>query len=929
MDSTVDRPLPGRARELATFESALDVAGASTRAAVQATMHVVVEGEPGSGRTAVLRAAAALAAARGFQVAWTRGRPGERGYPLGVARQLIGPLLTRAPESVQVTLPPGVVTPDAPIPASIDPETMYGLYRLIVRLAAGRPLFVVVDDLQWCDAASLRWLGQLARRSARVPLLLAFARTTGLGDDLLLDELTGSFAQLHLRPLIECEVAEVVRQPMGPFSAACHAATGGNPFLLTALLDDLAEGGHDTADVVAGYTGPATGRWVRSRIRQADPHAAQNAERIARAVAILGDGAEPDLVARQAGLGIAPATEAADALVRSQLLRAGRTLNFRRPIVRNAVLHEMSETERQVAHARAARLLYARGRRTALVVDHLLATGPIGDVWSVPVLRESARAALAAGVGGLAVVQLRKALEATPYGPEHLDILVELGEAEQRTDVAAAVAHLTEAFESAADPRSAARVAEHLAAATCEGEDAKAAIGVLDRAIAGLDLDSHPRNADLVADLDILALGISARVTSLACAHRIERLQARAAARPGAARAIAGIIAYRLSAACRSRRQSVARAREVLALGPPEAMRDFFAYRNAALALCRAGELDLARRCADTLIEHGRALNQPIFVASGHGLRGWLALQYGRLANVIDECRIATDVHARLMPDAGPHAAKMYMIDAYLDLGRLEEAARLLTRIGLLGGDHPAPYWAVFSLESRGRYRMLRGDPEGALADYLEAGRQLVDFGVINPVSGSWRSSAALVLHGLGDTGKAIRLATEEVTLARSWGVAAPLGVALRAIGLIRRDMAALEESVDVLAGSPARLEYARSLHELGMVRLASRHRDEARRLLRDAYVLALDCGAAPLVARIAETLAEAGARRPRPRPTGVAALTAQERRIAELAAAGATNREIAETLFLIQRTVETHLTSVYRKLGIDGRPTLAAALGA
>jgi DNA-binding NarL/FixJ family response regulator len=71
------------------------------------------------------------------------------------------------------------------------------------------------------------------------------------------------------------------------------------------------------------------------------------------------------------------------------------------------------------------------------------------------------------------------------------------------------------------------------------------------------------------------------------------------------------------------------------------------------------------------------------------------------------------------------------------------------------------------------------------------------------------------------------------------------------------------------------------------------------------------------------------GARRPRPRPSGVAALTAQERRVAELAAAGATNKEIAEALFLIQRTVETHLTSVYRKLGIKGRRTLATALGA
>jgi DNA-binding CsgD family transcriptional regulator len=196
-----------------------------------------------------------------------------------------------------------------------------------------------------------------------------------------------------------------------------------------------------------------------------------------------------------------------------------------------------------------------------------------------------------------------------------------------------------------------------------------------------------------------------------------------------------------------------------------------------------------------------------------------------------------------------------------------------------------------------------------------------------------------LILHGLRDgpdrsdnRGEAWRLAAEELALARAWGAPVPLGIALRAAGRIRQDAAALEESVAVLAAAPARLEYARSLHEFGLMRLGSAggaaRRDEARGLLREAYVIALDCGSAPLVEQVGAALARAGARRPRPRRTGVAALTAQERRIAELAAAGATNREIAEALFLIQRTVETHLTSVYRKLGIEGRGTLPAALG-
>jgi DNA-binding CsgD family transcriptional regulator len=960
MDSTVDRSLPGRTGQLATFGRAFAAAGTGP--------HVVVEGEPGIGRTSLLRAAAGLAAARGFQVAWAAGRMAEREHAFGVAR--------RALDAGFPPIPGGGVPGGAAGDETAGDETAgdaaasqaaaHELYRRAVRIAERAPLLLVVDDLQWCDPASLRWLGFLARRSAGVPLVLAVSRPSSCGWDGLdgpdgpdgpggpeilacLDELTEAFERVELGPLGADGVAAVVRgtlgaQPAGAFTAAALRMTGGHPALLAALLADVGAAGlapsAQTARRAADLPLPAVERWVRDRLGRASPHA----ERLLRAAAILGaraggrvrDGAAPDLAAELAGLDARTAALTADALVAAGFLRDERGLRFARPIVRTAVLRLIPEPERLLGHARAARLLYARGARPALVVEHLLATGPVGDPWAVPVLRAAARAAFGDGAYDVAVTRLRRALDEAPHGPERLQILVDLGRAELRTDVTDAVRHLTEAFESAADPRTAARIAEHLATAMCELEDAKAAIAVLDRAIARLGTNAPAAAAapaadpaaGLVADLDILALGISARVTSLAYAHRIERLRSRAADRPGAAQAIAGILAYRLSAAGRSRRESVARAREVLALGPPGAMRDFYAYQNAALSLTRAGELDLALRCADVLIARGAALGQPMFAGNGHALRGWVALLAGRLADVVDETQAALAVHAALCHEPGPHGAEIYLIEAHLERGEPAEAARLFRRIGLLEGGGPPPYWAMFSLESRGRYRLLRGDQRGALADFLEAGRQLVDCGVVNPAAGAWRSSAALVLRRLGDEAAALRLATEELTLARGWGASGPVGVALRAVGLIRDDLDALEESVAVLAGSPARLEYAKSLYELGGARLDRRQRDEARGLLRAAYVIAMDCGAEPLVGRIGEALARAGARRPRPRPSGVAALTAQERRIAELAAAGATNKEIAERLFLIQRTVETHLTSVYRKLGIDGRRTLAAALG-
>ena len=196
----------------------------------------------------------------------------------------------------------------------------------------------------------------------------------------------------------------------------------------------------------------------------------------------------------------------------------------------------------------------------------------------------------------------------------------------------------------------------------------------------------------------------------------------------------------------------------------------------------------------------------------------------------------------------------------------------------------------------------------------------------------AWRSDAALSLSALGDARAAARLCDTEVALARRWGAGRALGVALRAAGLVTggdRGLELLTEAVTVLRGSPAALELARALTDLGAARRRAGGRAQARELLREGLDIAQRLGGAGLADRARAELVIAGGRPRRDAVRGRDALTPSELRVAQLAAAGQTNRQIAQALFVTMRTVENHLTSSYAKLGIAARPQLAAALAA
>jgi len=270
------------------------------------------------------------------------------------------------------------------------------------------------------------------------------------------------------------------------------------------------------------------------------------------------------------------------------------------------------------------------------------------------------------------------------------------------------------------------------------------------------------------------------------------------------------------------------------------------------------------------------------------------------------------------------------LIKVLIDRGELDEADEALERL-VTDVESGSTSAGVLRL-SRGKLRVEQGRAAEGLEDILTVGDHLTQASVTTPGFLPWRSEAALAYLALGDREPAERLAEEELDLARTFGAPRALGVAKRAAGLVaggERGAALLREAIADLERGEAKLERARSLADLGAMLRRRNHRREARALLRESLDAAHRAGARRL-AELAETeLRATGARPRRILLSGLESLTASERRIAELASQGMTNREIAQTLFITARTVEGHLTSVFRKLRLDSRNGLQAALRA
>jgi ATP/maltotriose-dependent transcriptional regulator MalT len=353
-------------------------------------------------------------------------------------------------------------------------------------------------------------------------------------------------------------------------------------------------------------------------------------------------------------------------------------------------------------------------------------------------------------------------------------------------------------------------------------------------------------------------------------------------------------------------------------------------WANLALAaLAAAGDFDAALRAADEILARARARGAALTVVAISALRARIGLRRGDLAAAQADAQAAIELAPDLLGAEFLVLAVSAAVLAGLERDETPDALRrLIDRADVRSDTEFLPSSPL--RYASGVLRAAAGNHEAAIEELRGCALDHPMFGGENPAVVPWRSAAALSLAELGRHGEARTLATDEVRRAQSFGAPREIGVALRAHALVgppaeRRER--LEDALAVLESSPARLEHARVLLDLGATFRAAGQRTAAREPLLDGLGLAARCGARTLEGRARVELAAIGIR---PRTTdraGADSLTPSERRVAELAAAGGTNREIAQTLFVTEKTVETHMGRAFRKLTISSRRQLPDVL--
>ena len=924
-----------RTSELATLRELTD------RVRNGAGAVALIEGPAGIGKTRLVTVALAHAREQGMQHARARGSELEEEFGYGVVRQLFEQSLARLPRSKRARVLSGAAALAEPVFAShaASPEpklgdphaVLHGLHWLVANVASSEPLVIAVDDAHWADAPSLRFLAYLINRIAELPVLLVVAIRPyeAAATSEPLDEIASAPLATVLRPapLSAAGVAELldsflVGSPDRKFVDVCIDATKGNPFLLRELVDSLATERVDPvaaqAHRVLELAPPSVARSVLRRVRRLAPGALD----LARAVAVLGDGAEPHVVAALARLDEAEAVEAADALAKAHLLRSD-ALEFVHPLVRSAIYSDLRPLDRARQHLEAARILEDLRADDEQIALHLLATEPGSQDWPVQTLRRAAAGALERGAPDVASTYLSRAL-VEPLQPEHrADLLVELGRSQLAAGSHIGRAYLRDALDLAEQPTRRAQIALELGKSLFRGADFAGAASSFEeglRAVAGSDdqlveaLEAHLLSASAL-DLSVASRSLPRLVKLAEHASTVKD--------PVVLATVAAFTATMVAPASTGAdlAERALRMREVSIEEHP------FTFAFAVSALMFADRLDAAQQLLDEGVRQSGRIGSLSALAFAASLRAQVLLRAGFVSDAEADLALVLE-HMEEDLRAPLPAIMALRLDVRAERDgeeRLDES-----EVRDLLEEHPDSFHTNFLLESLGRYRLAQRRHTQALAPLRQCGERLSAWGMRNPGVVQWRSTLALALAGAGETDEALSMADEDIGLAREFGVRRELGTALRAralVGAKSERVELLREAVAALEEVSAPLERARALVDLGAALRRAGHRVDARNPLRESVETAGHLGATALAQRAHTELVATGARPRRVALHGLEALTPSERRVGQLAADRLTNREIAQALFVTEKTVEMHLTNIYRKIGISTRSELPESL--
>jgi DNA-binding CsgD family transcriptional regulator len=895
---------------------------------------LAIRGPAGAGKTALLEAIRERATDAGTAVRIARATELESDFAFGGMRQLFSPhdvadAIARSPAvraAEQVLAAVAATGNPPPAFAVLD-----GLTALLAALAEPGPVVLLLDDAHWLDVATSRWLDFLRARIKSIPALVVVAvreaATDGMPAPLgrvLTDQTVGT---LTLGPLTEQAVATLLGRRLGVapqprLVVACLGATAGNAFavheLIAALDVDQAEalatyGAHQVPDSIS--------RSVRGRLSRLG----RDAQRVAKALAVLGDGASLHRVAAVAGISAERAGPATDELAAADLLAGSRPLQFTHPLVRSAVEDDIPVGVRSQLHGVAADLLVAADDDPEAVAAHLLRTDAGGRAETVQRLRHAAAVAIRRGSPETAMVYLERAQTEPTEADQRVGLLHELGRAELLARSPAGLEHLEKALQRSDEPVQRAYIGVDLF-------DALTFIGRWREALQlVIDLREELGDGDPDAALALemrSALGLIERGVDPA-GERLTRLESLARAE---AQARPLLLLLALVLALRGERcdEVADLVSEGLSGGAflREHTADSMLAVHAVDALIFVDALPAAAVVAEAMCDNAQRHGLVLGAVAGMTHRGVVALRRGDLPSAERDLRdaLASATEHELLFTL-PFICS-YLAETLHELGDLDAAAATLAAVPPALVEFANPSASTY-FWTRGAVHLARGEHDAAISDMRASAVRLGEMGARNPLLHPWRSTLALALVP-EDRVEAEVLVAEELEIAQEAGLPRAVGCALHAQAQLEtgpRAITLLEQAVAALGNSYAVLPRARALADLGAAQRRAGQVKLARGSLREALDQATRSGATALVARVTEELHICGARPRRPWLSGVEALTPSQLRVARLAACGLRNEAIATELSITTKTVKHHLSATYRKLDISTRGELPGAL--
>lgn len=945
LDRTNDSGLPsmlvGRTAELTVLTSHVEAACAGQSGLV------VLSGPAGIGKTSLLRAFLDSDACRKTTV--LHGTCGQvvaaSGY--GGVRALFGPLGLTADDahdspllqgSARRALPALAPRPDDEAltsPARVYP-VLHGLYWLAVNLMTQGPLVLVLDDVHWCDERSLRWIDFLLRRADHLPLLVVLAQRTE-AEPVAPAALADIAAQprssvIRLGPLTDADVAEMARQifpvPVAPsFAERAAAVCGGNPLTLTRLLHELRVKGARPDETGIGEIAEVGHYVVAQSVHALFERQPGWVRDVATAIAVLGQ-EDPEHIGALAAVPAARVEEAVTLLRGAEVVAPDRP-DLAHDVVRSAVLDAAGADALAGLHARAAQLLSDIGRPAEEVAGQVLLVPDISQPWMRWVLREAAAQAANRGAPEAAARYLRRVLEAEP---DSVSAHVELAGVLAEIHPVEAIGLLKDALDLTADVRAKAPIAVQLGMTCLTVQQSPAAVrtlgGVLDALEAELGPDPEPRDRELLTLVRsaLLISGCDEKATIVTVRERFARLAEPAGDTP-AQRQLLAMMTVLSAMDGTSAERTVRQARR--ALHPSGVALGNWSLLFSAFTLSLADEVEDAMEALDRSLRYGQENVAVWSYVLSLSTRALMLHGLGAMPDALADAQTAVEIvgHERW----GSHMTmpQIALANVLIDRAEPERAEELLGQVTRpnLDGFVMEYHWYLMA---RARARWALGDGRTALRLLLDCGSSLEETGFANPCFIPWWVEAAWVYSAEKRADEARDIVDHGTELARRWGTPRALGLAALARGMTTRGEAGvglLTEAVAHLSASPARAEHARAEFMLGAALLDAGDSRGAREHLRTSADLAQSCGALALAKGARRRLVAAGGRMREITASPADLLTGTERKVATLAAAGAGNREIAESLFVTVRTVETHLTSVYRKLGLTQRAELASVL--